>query len=155
MKWGIEGETYTKKNGKYVLEPGYSLKAYGFNPPGAHTDIRTDMGFSCGNFSYGGTTALVDSTMSDEELGWQKVMAKYKQLPPAPSVPYTQVQRQQATLKQTALIDTANTATLNFILGKQSFNDWNGYISSLKDKGMQTYVDNANRYYDQVQKKLS
>lgn len=155
VKWGIEGETYTKQNGKYVLEPGYSLKAYGFNPPGAHTDIRTDMGFSCGNFAYGGTTQLVNSTMNDEELAWQKKMSSYKQLPPAPGVPYTQVQRQQATLKQTALIDTANTATLNFILGKQSFNDWDSYISSLKEKGMQTYVDNANKYYDQVQKKLS
>jgi len=155
VKWGIKGETYTIKDGKYVLEPGYSLKAYGFNPPGAHTDIRLDMGFSCGNFTYGGTTKIVDSTMNDEELAWQKVMAKYKQLPPAPGVPYTQVQRQQATLKQTALIDTANTATLNFILGKQSFNDWDSYINSLKEKGMQTYVDNANKYYEQVQKKLS
>lgn len=155
LKFGIKGETYTKQGDKFVLEPGYSLKAYGYNPPGAHTDIRLDMGFSCGNFMYGGTTAIVDATMDDEELAWQKVMSSYKQQPPAPGVPYTQVQRQQATLKQTALIDTANTATLNFILGKQSFNDWNSYIGSLKEKGMQTYVDNANRYYDQVQKKLS
>jgi len=155
LKWGIKGKTHTVQIVKYVLEPGYSLKAYGFSPPDAHTDIRLDMGFSCGNFMYGGTTKIVDSTMDDEELAWQKKMSSYKQVPPAPGVPYTQVQRQQATLKQTALIDTANTATLNFILGKQSFDQWGGYINSLKEKGMQTYVDNANRYYDQVQKKLS
>jgi putative aldouronate transport system substrate-binding protein len=155
LKWGEEGTTYTEKNGKYTLKPGYSLKAFGIDPAGATKDIRLDMGFSCGNFMYGGTTEIVDSTMDAEELAWQKVMATYKQLPPAPGVPYTQTQRQQATLQQTALIDTANTATLNFILGKQNFSEWNGYLSSLKQKGMQTYVDNANRYYDQVQKKLS
>jgi putative aldouronate transport system substrate-binding protein len=112
------------------------------------------MGFSVGNFMYGGTTAIVNSTMDKEELAWQKVMSSYKQLPPAPGVPYTQAQRQQATLKQTALIDAANTATLDFILGKQDFDKWDDYVNSLKQKGMQTYVDNANKYYAQVQKKL-
>ena len=154
LKWGEKGVTYTESNGKYTLEPGYSLKSYGFNPPGAKTDIRLDLGFSVGNFMYGGTTAIVDSTMDKEELAWQKVMAAYKQLPPAPGVPYTQTQRQQATLKQTALIDTANTATLDFILGKQPFSAWDDYVNSLKQKGMQTYVDNANKYYAAVQKKL-
>lgn len=154
LKWGVEGETFTKQGGKYVLEPGYSLTAYGFDPAGAKTDIRLDMGFSCGNFMYGGTTAIVDSTMPEQELAWQKKMANYTQVPPAPGVPYSQVQRQQATLQQTALIDTANTATLNFILGKQDFGQWSSYLDSLKSKGMQTYVDNANKYYEQVQKKL-
>jgi putative aldouronate transport system substrate-binding protein len=154
LKWGIEGKTYELKNGKYELLPGYKLSAYGFGDPNAKTDIRNDLGFSCGNFMYGGTTKIVDSTMPDEELAWQKIMSSYKQMPPSPSVPYTPTQLQQATLKQTALIDAANTATLNFILGKQDFGEWDSYVSSLKSKGMHTYVDNANRYYAAVQKKV-
>ena len=154
LKWGIEGKTYEVKDGKYELLPGYKLSAYGFGDPNAKTDIRNDMGFSCGNFMYAGTTKIVDSTMPPEELAWQKVMSSYKQLPPSPAVPYTPTQLQQATLQQTALIDTANTATLNFILGKQDFSEWDSYVSSLKSKGMQTYVDNANRYYAKLQKKL-
>jgi len=155
LKWGVEGKTFEVKDGKYELLPGYKLSAYGFGDPNAKTDIRNDMGFSCGNFMYGGTTKIVDSTMPDEELAWQKIMSSYKQVPPAPAVPYTPTQLQQATLQQTALIDAANTATLNFILGKQDFSDWDSYVSSLKSKGMKTYVDNANKYYEQVQKKLS
>ena len=154
LKWGVEGKTFEVKDGKYELLPGYKLSAYGFGDPNAKTDIRNDLGFSCGNFMYGGTTKIVDSTMPPEELAWQKIMSSYKQVPPAPAVPYTPTQLQQATLQQTALIDAANTATLNFILGKQDFDQWDAYISSLKSKGMQTYVDNANRYYAKLQKKL-
>ncbi len=151
-KWGVKGQTYTVDNGKYTLEPGYKFTAYGLGDPNAKTDVRKDLGYGCGNFAYGGSTALVDSTMDAEELAWQKIMAGYKQLPPQPSVPYTPTQRQLATLKQTSLIDAVKTATLNFILGKQSLtNDWDAYVNSLKQKGMTSYVDDANRYYKAAQ----
>lgn len=153
VKWGIEGKTYKVEDGKYELLPGYKLTAYGLGDPNAKTDIRTDMGFECGNFAYAGTTKIVDSTMSDDELAWQKVMAAYKQLPPAPSVPYTPTQLQQATLQQTALQDAVNTASLDFMLGKQGFDQWDSYVSSLEQKGLQQYVDNANKYYEQAQSK--
>lgn len=154
-KWGVEGTTFTEQGAKYTLKPGYSLQAYGFDPAGAKTDIRLDLGYSCGNFMYGGTTQILQSTMDAEELAWQKNAATYTRATPSPGVPYTQAQRQKATLQQTALIDTANTATLNFILGKQSFDQWGAYLNQLKSKGVQSYVDDANRYYAAVQKKIS
>lgn len=151
LKWGIKGKMWTKVNGKYKLKPEYSNKDYGINPDGK-IDIRHDLGFSGGNFMYGGTTEIVDSTMDDEELAWQKVMSTYQQVPPAPGIPYTAPERQQASLQQTALIDAVNTATLNFILGKRPLSDWNGYVSDLKSKGMQQYVDGANKAYQDAHK---
>ncbi|WP_022882807.1 ABC transporter substrate-binding protein [Gryllotalpicola ginsengisoli] len=153
VKWGPEGKTWEKKDGKYQLIDGYNLKDYGFTTPHGKIDIREDLGFSCGNFTYGGTTAIVQSTMTDEELAWQKVMASYKQIPPAPAVPYTAAERQQATLKQTPIIDATNTATLNFILGKRSLDDWDDYVKELNDKGLKSYVDDANKAYQAAKKK--
>lgn len=151
LKWGIKGKMWTKVDGKYKLKPEYSNKDYGINPDGK-IDIRHDLGFSGGNFMYGGTTEIVDSTMDEEELAWQKVMSTYRQVPPAPGIPYTAPERQQASLQQTALIDAVNTATLNFILGKRPLSDWNGYVSDLKSKGMQQYVDGANKAYQDAHK---
>ncbi|HWD60965.1 MAG TPA: sugar ABC transporter substrate-binding protein [Humibacter sp.] len=146
VKWGVKNETFTYKNGKYDVAPGYKLAAYGFGKPDAKTDIRIDMGFSGGNFMYGGTTQIVQSTMVPEELAWQKTLTDYKLAKPSPGVPYTTIEAQQAALKQTAIIDSTNTWTLNFILGKKSVSsDWADYVSELNGKGLKAYVDGANK----------
>lgn len=156
VKWGIKGETYVMKDGKYTTAPGWKLAAYGVGDPNAKKDIRIDDGFSCGNFMYGGTTQIVESTMPAEELAWQKSIADYKLLKTPPSVPYTPVQAQQAAQKQTALIGSTTTWTMNFILGKKSVSsDWDAYVSELKAKGMEDYVSNANKAYDAANKKNS
>ncbi|NNC12383.1 extracellular solute-binding protein [Planctomonas sp. JC2975] len=157
VKWGIKNETYTYKDGKYAPAEGWKLAAYGFGDPSAPKDIRIDDGFSGGNFMYGGTTAIVQSTMPAEELAWQKTLAEYKIAKPSPAVPYTTVEAQQAALKQTAIIDSTNTWTLNFMLGKKSLtSDWNDYVNELKGKGLQSYIDGANKaYHDANTKKKS
>jgi putative aldouronate transport system substrate-binding protein len=154
VKWGIKGETYTYENGKYDTAPGWKLAAYGFGDPNATKDIRIDDGFSCGNFMYGGTTEIVESTMPDEELAWQQTLKDYEIVKATPTVPYTQVAAQQAGLLQTAIIDTTNTWTQNFILGKKDVDkDWDSYLSELKGKNLQQYVDGANKAYDDANKK--
>lgn len=156
VKWGVKDETYVIKDGKYDTAPGWKLAAYGFGDPGAKKDIRIDDGYSCGNFMYGGTTAIVESTMPAEELAWQKTIANYKLAKTPPSVPYTPVQAQQAAQKQTALTGSTTTWTMNFILGKKSISsDWDTYVNELKAKGMQSYVDTANKAYDAANKKNS
>lgn len=152
VKWGIKDKMWTESDGKYTLKKKYSNKDYGINPNGK-IDIRHDLGFSCGNFTYGGSTELVDSTMDDEELAWQKSMASYTQVEPSPGIPYTATERQQASLRQTPLTDAVSTATLNFILGKKPLSDWDSYVSGLKAKGMQTYVDAANKAYEKAHAK--
>ena len=151
LKWGVKGTMWTKANGKYQLKPEYSNTDYGINP-GGKIDIRHDLGFSGGNFMYGGTTEIVNSTMDDEELAWQKVMSTYQQVPPAPGVPYTAPERQQASLQQTPLTDAVNTATLSFILGKRPLSEWDKYVGELKSKGLQQYVDGANKAYANAHK---
>jgi putative aldouronate transport system substrate-binding protein len=153
VKWGVKGETYTYKDGHYDVAPGWKLAAYGFGDPNAPKDIRLDAGYSCGNFMYGGTTKIVESTMAPEELAWQKTISGFRALKPSPSIPYTQVEAQQAALKQTAVIDATNTWTLNFILGKRPLSAWGDYVSELKGKGLQQYVDGANRAYAAAAKK--
>ena len=154
VKWGIKGETYTYENGKYDTAPGWKLAAYGFGDQSATKDIRIDDGFSCGNFMYGGTTEIVESTMPAEELAWQKTLSSYEIVKATPTVPYTQVAAQQAGLLQTAIIDTTNTWTQNFILGKKDVEkDWDAYVSELKGKNLQQYVDGANKAYKDANKK--
>ena len=105
---------------------------------------------------YGGTTQIVESTMPAEELAWQKTVANYKLAKANPSVPYTQVQAQQAGLQQTALTGSTTTWTMNFILGKKNISsDWDSYLSELKSKGLDTYVSNANKAWDAANKKKS
>jgi putative aldouronate transport system substrate-binding protein len=152
VKWGVEGETYVIKDGKYDTAPGWKLAAYGFGDPSATKDIRIDDGYSCGNFMYGGTTKIVESTMAPEELAWQKTITGYETVKQNPSIPYTQVEAQQAALKKTAIIDTVNTWTLNFILGKKPLSAWSDYTSELKSKGLQSYIDGANKAYDDANK---
>jgi putative aldouronate transport system substrate-binding protein len=154
VKWGVKGETYTYTDGKYDTAPGWKLAAYGVGDPNAKKDIRIDDGYSCGNFMYGGTTEIVESTMPAEELAWQKSVADYKLVKPSPGVPYTTVEAQQAALKQTAIIDATNTWTLNFILGKKSVSsDWADYKSELQSKGLDAYVDGANKAWADAHKK--
>jgi putative aldouronate transport system substrate-binding protein len=155
VKWGVEGETYVKKDGKYDTAPGWKLAAYGFGDPNATKDIRIDDGYSCGNLMYGGTTEIVESTMPAEELAWQKSIANFKPIKPSPSIPYTQVEAQQAALKQTAITDATNTWTMDFILGRKPLSAWSDYVSELKTKGLQQYVDGANKAYNDANKKNS
>ena len=43
LRWGVEGETYTKSDGKYTLNPEFSLDAFSINPE-RRTDILKDLG---------------------------------------------------------------------------------------------------------------
>lgn len=72
-KWGVEGVTFTKDaTGKRVLTPDVDF--VGLNP-GAPKHLQKDFGFSGGNFAYGGSTELLNSTFSAEEQAFQQGMA--------------------------------------------------------------------------------
>src|SRR5690606_15423924 len=114
-KWGVEGVTYEKdESGKRTLKPDITFA--GLNP-GAPTHLQTDFGFQGGVFSYGGTTELLYSMFTPEELKFQETMADKEVIPPPPPHPFNQVEREQATLLETPLADTTKKNTLEFILG--------------------------------------
>ncbi|MBE3011967.1 extracellular solute-binding protein [Microbispora sp. NEAU-D428] len=149
-KWGVEGTTYTKDaSGKFQLAKDVDF--VGLNP-GAPKHLQKDFGFSNGVFAYGGSTELLQSTFSDEEIEFQKVMNARKAMPVAPPHPLSDEEREQASLYETPLKDHVSQNMLNFILGKRSFDEWDAYVKELEAKNMSSYVNLVNSAYDRYKK---
>ncbi|MEA5455023.1 extracellular solute-binding protein [Sinomonas sp. JGH33] len=152
-KWGVKGTTYEKgADGKRTLEPG--INYLGLNPKGTK-DLRVDYGFSQGNFAYGGTTELLQSMMSDEELTFQRNMKSKTPTATAPPIPYSDADREQATLTLTPLKDTASQNALKFITGQRSLDEFSAFVSELQAKGLSKYEDLANKAYSDYAKSHS
>ncbi len=134
-KWGVEGETYTKSaDGRYSLAEGMQKTL----------DLQKATGFSGGVFAYGGSTELLQSTFTPEEIEFQAAMAQKDELPLPPPHPFTDVEREQATLSETALRDYTEQMTFQFILGQRDLSEWDAYVAELDGKGMSTYIDVVN-----------
>lgn len=143
-KWGVEGVTYTKgPDGQRRLADGM----------GKTLDLQKSTGFSGGVFAYGGTTELLHSTFTPEEKEFQAAMAQKDELPLPPPHPFTEAEREQATLWETALKDYTQQMTLQFILGQRPLGQWDAYVAELEGKGMTSYIDLVNaahqRYVDE------
>ncbi|WMM33138.1 ABC transporter substrate-binding protein [Shouchella clausii] len=144
-KWGVEGTTYTKADGVRNLVDDVNYN--GLNPDGT-TDLRVDYGFSGGVFAYGGTTELLHSMFTEEEIKFQEDMANIKTaIPLEPLIPYTAEDREQATLLSTPLKDYTDQNTLKFILGERDLNEFDTFVTELEGQGLQRYVDLANQTY--------
>ena len=150
-KWGVEGTTYTKENGKRILNS--DINFLGLNPKGTK-DLRVDYGFGTGTFAYGGTTELLHSTMSEEEIEFQNEMHETKGVVETdPPYPMDAMQQEQATLISTPLVDTIRQNTAKFILGSRSMSEWDAYVEELNAKGMDKYLELVNTAYKDYEKK--
>ncbi|MGP4041435.1 ABC transporter substrate-binding protein [Gracilibacillus sp. D59] len=144
-KWGVEGETYTKEDGERKLAEDITFR--GMNT-GADNHLQIDYGFSQGNWSYGGSTELLHSMFSEEEIQFQNKMHETKELVlPDPPIRYDATQLERASLISTPLKDTVEQNTLKFIVGDRDMSEWDAYIKELEAKNMQGYVDLANEVY--------
>ncbi|TDQ42621.1 extracellular solute-binding protein [Aureibacillus halotolerans] len=144
-KWGVEGTTYDVVDGKRVLKE--DITHNGINA-GAPTTLQEGFGFSNGVFAYGGSTELLHSMMSEEELAWQETMAENREpQKPEPPRPYSQEQREMSSLSGTPLLDYAKSNTLKFIVGQRDLSEWDAYVAELQGKGVQEYVGIANEAY--------
>jgi putative aldouronate transport system substrate-binding protein len=150
-KWGVKGTTYTKTAaGVRKLTPDVNFQ--GLNPAGTK-DLRVDYGFSNGVFAYGGTTDLLHSMMSPEEIQFQTAMkAKTVEALPPPA-PLADSVREQATLVTTPLQDYVDQNTLQFILGQRPLSQFDTFVTELKGKGMTTYMDMKNKAYTDFKNK--
>lgn len=150
-KWGVEGETYTKgDDGTRQLTEDVNYN--GLNPSGTK-DLRVDFGFSGGVFAYGGSTELLHSMMSEEEIKFQNAMHENKEtVLPDPPIKYDQMQLEKANLLSTPLLDHVEQNTLKFILGTRDLSEWDAYVKELEGKGLQDYVDLANTTYEEQNK---
>ena len=150
VKWGVEDTTFTRgADGKRVLAE--DIDFVGLNP-GASKHLQKDFGFSTGVFAYGGTTDLLQSTFSEEELAFQSTMDSKDTVPLAPPFPFDELEREQATLWETPLKDYTNQMTLQFILGQRDMSDWDKYVSELEAKGMTSYIDLVNTAHERFVK---
>ncbi|GIJ66817.1 ABC transporter substrate-binding protein [Virgisporangium ochraceum] len=149
-KWGVEGTTFTKDgSGKRSLAS--DVNVVGLNPSGTK-HLQKDFGFYNGVFAYGGNPELVNGFFSAEEQEIQKVMGARKPVAPQPPAPFTDEEREQATLWETALKDHVTQMTLKFILGQRPLSEWNAYVAELKAKNSQQYIDLKNKAYERFKK---
>ncbi|MCF6475542.1 extracellular solute-binding protein [Nonomuraea sp. MG754425] len=150
VKWGVEGTTFTKDSaGKYKLAD--DVDYVGLNP-GAPKHLQKDFGFGNGVFAYGGATALLQSTFSDEEMEFQNVMNARKPWPVEPGAPLTEEEREQAAMWETPLKDHVTQNTLKFILGERDLGEWDAYVKELESKNSTQYVNLVNTAYDRFKK---
>jgi putative aldouronate transport system substrate-binding protein len=150
-KWGVEGTTYTKDaSGKRTLAE--NIDFVGLNP-GAPEHLQKDYGFSGGVFAYGGSTELLYSMFSDEEIEFLKAMEKKKPLPLAPPHPMSEADREQATLLESPLTDAVTQATLQFILGQRDMSEWDAYTQQLEGLGATRFIELVNTAYEEYQSK--
>jgi len=148
-KWGVEGVTYTKDaDGKWILDS--DIDFIGINPD-ASKHLQKDFGFSNGVFAYGGTTELLQSTFSEEELRFQEAMGQKETLPVSPPKPFSEEEREQATLWETPLKDYVQQQTLQFILGQRDLSEWDAYVAEVEGKNAQQYIDLVNGAYQRYQ----
>ncbi|WP_250444615.1 extracellular solute-binding protein [Actinotalea sp. C106] len=150
-RWGVEGETYEKDaDGTRTLAADVDF--LGQNPEGT-TNLQTDYGFFNGVFSlaHGSTTDLVRTHISEEEVEWQEAMSSKEQAPLDPPAPLDEIEREQASLYQTALADYVTQNTLAFITGQRDLSEWDEYVSELEGQNMQAFVDIMNTAYERFQ----
>lgn len=144
LRWGVEGQTYTKSGGKYALKPNYSLDAYNLNPKGK-IDIEKDLGFSTFPAEATESRALKESYNSPDFVDYMNSVLKTRTpRDPNPPAPLTEAELEQASLLATPLKDTVDTNTMKFILGDRSLGEWDKYVAQLKSQGLQKYVDLIN-----------
>lgn len=150
-KWGVSGTTYDKDgSGKRVLK---SDVAFGGMNVGAPKNLQRDFGFQGGVFSYGGTTELLQSMFTEEEITFQKTMKDKKVLPLAPPAPFDELERERATLWESPLKDFVTQSTLQFILGSRDISTWDAYVKELDAKGMTEYMELVNGAYKRYKEK--
>lgn len=150
-KWGVKGTTFDK-SATGVRTLAKDLNYNGLNPAGTK-DLRIEDGYSGGVWAYGGSTDLLQSMMSPEEIAFQKAMATKTTVPLLPPAPLGDTDREQATLLATPLKDYVDQSTLKFILGKRPLSEFGAYVAELKAKGMTRYTDMKNKAYTDYKKK--
>jgi len=151
-KWGVSGTTYNRdSSGKFTLAP--DVNYVGLNPKGTK-HLQRDFGFANGVFAYGGSTQLLESTFSAEEIAFQKVMTSRKTLAFPPPYPFTADEAEQANLQGTPLTDYVTQNALKFILGQRDFGQWDTYVGELKGKNSGAYIDLVNKANQRFLKKV-
>ncbi len=150
-RWGIQGQTYTGNPLEGNLQLASDVDWGGLNPSGAKS-LQGAFGFYNGVFSYGGSTKLLDTQFPPEELQFQEVMNKRKTLTLPPPAPLSVAEQQQAQLWATNLQDYTTQQALGFVLGHRPFSQWSDFLSELKQRNMDDYMNLVTTAYQRFKK---
>ncbi|MCC2315482.1 ABC transporter substrate-binding protein [Cellulomonas xiejunii] len=148
IQWGVEGTHFTKEDGKYTLEPDFTLKTLNLNPSGT-IDIKKDLGYA--NDVFAGSTESRELKESYNVPAYVQyiddVQSKRTPRDPFPPHPLDEAELEQSSLLGTPLKDTVDTGTLEFILGQRDLSEWDSFVSQLEGQGLQNYMDLINGAY--------
>lgn len=142
LRWGEEGETYTKDaDGRIQLAEGYSLADFDLNV-GAETDIKTDLGYSTFPAESTESRALKESYSTPSFVQYiDDVLTTRTPREPFPPAPLDEAELEQASLMSTPLKDAVDTATLQFIMGERDMSEWDAFVAELESAGLSRYVE--------------
>jgi len=143
-RWGVEGETFDRAaDGTRVLAADVDF--LGQNPEGTK-NLQVDFGFFNGVFmlAHGSTNDLVQTHISEEEAGWRESMADKERTEVPPPYPFSELEREEASLYQTALTDYAKQNTLAFITGQRDLSEWDAYVAELEGQNLSAYLEVVN-----------
>ncbi|SFJ76708.1 extracellular solute-binding protein [Cellulomonas sp. KH9] len=152
IQWGVEGTHYTKDaEGKYTLNPEYTLKQLNLNPSGT-IDLKKDLGFA--NDVLTGSTESIELKTSYNTPAYVEYIEAIQETrtprDPMPPHPLDEAELEQSSLLGTPLKDTVDTATLAFILGQRDLSEWDDYVSGLEGQGLSGYMDLINGAYERA-----
>ncbi len=143
-KWGVEGETYTASgDGSRTLAENIDIN--GLNP-GAPEALNTDYGYHNGVWmlAHGSTQDLLDSMLRPEVVDFRAAMNEKEVADPGPAILMDELEREQASLQQSALEDIVMQNTAAFILGQRPMEEWDDFVAELEGAGMNDYVELTN-----------
>ncbi len=151
-RWGVPGVTYegSVDDGTFHLAPNVTWA--GINPSGKQ-NLQVTYGFYNGVFAYGGSTALLNTQFTPEELQFQKVMDARPVAPLAPPAPLSAAAQQQVTLWGTTLMDFVQQQELEFVTGKRPLAQWSQYTTQLQSNNSTQLVGQVNSAYQNYAKK--
>lgn len=147
LQWGVEGETYTKaEDGTITLNPEYSFDSFNINSGPGTTDIKKDLGWSSDVLAGSSESRQLKESYNKPEFVTyiDEVLESGPARDPFPPAPLDEIELEQASLLGTPLKDTVDTATLQFILGNRSLDQWDAYVAQLNGQGLPGYVDLLN-----------
>lgn len=151
-RWGVQGLTYdgSVDDGTFHLAPDVTWA--GLNPSGTK-NLQVTYGFFNGVFAYGGSTALLDTQFTPEELQFQRVMDARPVVPLAPPAPLTATVQQQVTLWGTTLLDFVQQQQLDFVYSKRPLSQWSQYTGELNSNNSGQLVSAVNSAYQSYAQK--
>lgn len=153
--YGVEGVTYDKKDGQYVLKP--DIKS-GANPNGT---IELQKEYGLGGLQ--GLYTLVPDRVPEEAKKANADPEQYTfdryikdhdmETPDDPIIKMTADQRERSKLLITKLNDYSNNMIMKFIYGQESFDNWGNYVQECNKKGAQELLEIVRTAWKENRKK--